>query len=91
MIEVEWAVGANSAFNASVQIHADNRPGTILEISALLSGLNINIQGLSGKPSSDGKFIIEMTFVVNNAEQLSYIMRNLRNLKCVNEVYRVHR
>lgn len=90
IIEVKWAIGANSPFNASVQIHADNRPGTILEISALLSGLNISIQGLSGKPSHDGSYVVEMTFVVNNAEQLSYIIRNLKNLKCVNEVYRIH-
>jgi len=89
LIEVEWAVGANSSFDASVQIVAEDRPGTLLEISALLSNLNINIQGMSGKSDVNGHCIVEMTFLVTNAEQLSFIIRNLRNLRCVEDVYRI--
>jgi len=91
LIEVEWAVSATSSFDASVQIMAEDRPGTLLEISALLSGLNINIQGMSGKSDANGHCIVEMTFLVNNAEQLGFIMRNLKNLRCVEDVYRVNR
>lgn len=91
LIQVEWAIGANSSFDASVQIVTEDRPGTLLEISALLSSLNINIQGMSGKPSNNDRYVVEMTFLVNNAEQLSFIIRNLKNLRCVDDVYRVHR
>lgn len=91
IIDVEWAIGADTSFRASLQIHAEDRAGTLLEISALLSGMNINIQGLGGKPTGDGKFVVDMTFSVSNSEQLNQIMRSLKQLKCVNEVYRVHR
>ena len=91
IIDVEWAIGADTSFHASLQIHAEDRAGTLLEISALLSGMNINIQGLSGKPTGDGKYVVDMTFSVSNSEQLNQIMRSLKQLKCVNEVYRVHR
>ena len=91
IIDVEWAIGADTSFHASLQIHAEDRAGTLLEISALLSGMNINIQGLSGKPTGDGKYVVDMTFSVSNSEQLNQIMHSLKRLKCVNEVYRVHR
>lgn len=91
IIDVEWAIGAETAFQASLQIHAEDRAGTLLEISALLSGMNINIQGLSGKPTGDGKYVVDMTFSVSNSSQLDQIIRSLKRLKCVNEVYRVHR
>jgi GTP pyrophosphokinase len=91
IIEVEWAINAKSAFNASLQIEGENRPGTLSQVSATLSSLNISIQSISGRPASDGRYIIEMTFEVNNTEQLSVIIKNLKKLKCVNEVYRMNR
>ena len=90
IIDVEWAIGSDTSFRASLQIHAEDRAGTLLEISALLSGMNINIQGLSGKPTGDGKYVVDMTFSVGNAGQLDQIIQSLKRLKCVNEVYRVH-
>ncbi|MEG1523637.1 MAG: bifunctional (p)ppGpp synthetase/guanosine-3',5'-bis(diphosphate) 3'-pyrophosphohydrolase [Clostridia bacterium] len=91
IIDVEWAINEKSSFNASVQVHAEDKPGTISEISTQLSGLNISIQGLNGRPTQDGKYIIEMTFAVTNTEQLNVIIKNLKKLKCVNDVYRMNR
>ena len=91
IIEVEWAINSKSAFNASLQIEGENQTGTLSKISATLSALNISIQSISGRPASDGRYIIEMTFEVTNTEQLNVIIKNLKKLKCVNEVYRMNR
>ena len=90
LIEVEWTVNTDSSFEASIQIHADNRPGTFLEISALLTGLNINIQELKGKPSHDGEYIFDMKFLVHNAAQLEEIIKRLKQIRCVHEIYRLN-
>ncbi len=90
IIDVEWAVNAKSSFNASVQIHAEDKPGTLTEISAMLSGLNVSIQGMSGRPLQDGKYLLDMTFAVTDADQLNIIMRNLKKLKNVNDAYRIN-
>ena len=91
IIEVEWAINTKSAFNASLQIEGDNRPGTLSQISQQISSLNVSIQSISGKPMADDRYIIEMTFEVANTEQLNVIIRNLKKLKCVSEVYRMNR
>ncbi|MEA4870743.1 MAG: bifunctional (p)ppGpp synthetase/guanosine-3',5'-bis(diphosphate) 3'-pyrophosphohydrolase [Christensenella sp.] len=91
IIEVEWAINTKSAFNASLQIEGDNRPGTLSAISAQISSLNISIQSISGRPMPDDRYIIEMTFEVSNTEQLNVIIRNLKKLKCVSDVYRMNR
>lgn len=90
IIDVEWAVNAKSAFNASVQLHAEDKPGTLSEISAMLSGLNVSIQAMSGRPLQEGKYVMDMTFAVTDADQLNIIMRNLKKLKCVHDVYRIN-
>jgi GTP pyrophosphokinase len=91
IIEVEWAINTKSAFNASLQIEGDNRPGTLSSISQQISSLNVSIQSISGKPMPDDRYIIEMTFEVANTEQLNVIIRNLKKLKCVSDVYRMNR
>ncbi len=91
IIEVEWAINTKSAFNASLQIEGDNRPGTLSSISQQISSLNVSIQSISGKPMADDRYIIEMTFEVANTEQLNVIIRNLKKLKCVSDVYRMNR
>ncbi len=91
IIEVEWVINAKSSFNASLQIYAENRPGTLSQVSTTLSGLNISIQSISGKPTADDRYVIEMTFEVTNTEQLNVIIRSLKKLKCVSEVYRMNR
>ena len=92
LIDVEWAVNTESSFEAALQIHADNRPGTLLEISALLSGLDINIVGINGRPMHDGsKFVVEMSFEVKNSSQMETVITNLKKLKCVYDVYRQYK
>ena len=90
MIDVEWAINMKSSFHASLQIHAEDKPGTLLEISAVLSGLNISIQNLGGHPTGDGKYVVDMTFTVTDSAQLDQIIHSLKRLKSVNEVYRVY-
>ena len=68
-----------------------HRPGTLSQISQQISSLNVSIQSISGKPMADDRYIIEMTFEVANTEQLNVIIRNLKKLKCVSEVYRMNR
>ncbi len=91
IIDVEWAINSKSSFNASLQIEGENKPGTLSQISATLSGLNISIQSISGRPMADDRYIIEMTFEVTNTEQLNVIIKNLKKLKCVGEVHRMNR
>jgi guanosine-3',5'-bis(diphosphate) 3'-pyrophosphohydrolase len=91
IIEVSWAINTKSAFNASLQIEGENRPGTLSSISQQISSLNVSIQSISGKPISDDRYIIEMTFEVANTEQLNVIIRNLKKLKCVSDVFRMNR
>ncbi len=91
IIEVEWAINTKSAFNASLQIEGVNKPGTLSAISAQISSLNVSIQSISGRPMPDDRYVIEMTFEVANTEQLNVIIRNLKKLKCVNDIYRMNR
>ncbi|MBQ7277915.1 MAG: bifunctional (p)ppGpp synthetase/guanosine-3',5'-bis(diphosphate) 3'-pyrophosphohydrolase [Clostridia bacterium] len=89
LLPVEWAMSAKEEFSATVFIHVVDRTGSLLEISRLLTTMNIYISDMKAQTSSDGMATMLITFVVSDAEQLDHIMANLRKLKSVIEVRRV--
>ena len=91
IIDVSWGITAKSAFYASVQVVAADKPGTISEISMQLSSMSINIHEISGHADRNGDYIVEMTFSVANTELLNAVIRNLKKLKCVRGVHRINR
>ena len=88
IIEVEWTVNASSSFNASIHIHAEDKPGTITEICQQLSSMNVNVVSINGNRTKEGQYLVDLSFPVTNADQLNVIMKNIRKLKCVSDVHR---
>ena len=63
---------------------------TALEISRLLTTMNVYISDMKAQTTADGVATMLVTFVVSDADQLNHIMSNLRKLKSVIEVRRVN-
>lgn len=89
LIEVEWAIDERTNFSATIRVLAEDRPGSLLEISKVLLSLNVNMTDLSSKSTDDGYAAMEITCTVANAEQLQVIISNLRKIKQVLDVFRV--
>ncbi len=88
MIEVEWALDARTNFSATIRVFIEDRPGSLLEVSKVLLGLNVNMTDLSSKSTDDGYAAMEITCTVESAEQLDVIISNLKKIKQVVDVFR---
>ena len=65
---------------------------TIEEVAGYLKKPhNATCKAVVSQRNSDDRYIIDMTFEVANTEQLNVIIRNLKKLKCVSDVYRMNR
>ena len=89
MIEVEWAIDERTSFSATIRVFIEDKPGSLMEVSKVLLGLNVNMTDLKSRSTEDGYAAMEITCTVSNAEQLNVIVSNLKKLKQVVDVFRV--
>ena len=66
-----------------------DKAGSLMEVSKVLTSLNVNMTNLVSRSTDDGDANMDMTFTVTGTEQLKMIMANLRKLPEVIEVYRI--
>lgn len=91
IIEVEWAQDIRVSYTVSIQITGDERAGLLMDISQVLSTMNISIKTMNAKTDADaGAVMIQMSFDVKNADQLGNIVKNIRKVKGIREVFRVN-
>ncbi len=88
IIPVEWAGDEKSSYTANVSLAATDRPGVLMDISQVLLSMNINIKTVNAKTDRNGMVYVQLSFDITNASQLNNIIKNLRKIKTVTEVYR---
>ncbi len=89
IIHVEWAGDERSSYTANIHINAGDRAGILMDISQTLLNLNISIKAINAKTDRSGMVSVQLAFDVNNAAQLNNVIKNLRKIKTVTEVYRI--
>lgn len=89
MIEVEWAGSTKASYPVTISISAGERPGVLMDISQLLTNLNISISAMTAKTTAD-IVAVSLTFNVSGAAQLDNIMKSMRKIRTVTDVYRIN-
>ena len=89
LLEVEWDIKEEQAtYNADIFIHADDRKGLFSDISRACVDMDVNISGVNLKTNSDTSVSITMTLSISNISHMEKILRTLRQIESVTEVYR---
>jgi GTP pyrophosphokinase len=88
-IEVEWARQVEDAFPVRIVVRTDDRPGMLMQLTALLADENSNIRNLEAKSDveHDGG-IVEMTVDVRDKKQLEKLVAAMRRISGVRDVER---
>jgi len=91
VVKAEWAKDAKSSYNVTIQIVAGERTGMLLDISQILAGMNISITAMTVKADKEDAdtVYVQLSFAVTSADQLSNIIKSIRKINKVREVYRV--
>ncbi len=88
-IEVVWDESKpNKSYNADVTILADDRKGLFSELSRVCEDMDVHIAGVNAKSSREQAVTITMTLSISNKSQMEKILRSLKNVQGVNDVYR---
>ena len=89
-IEVSWATEGNISYTADVQLLAYDRRGIVIDISNMvyandLKLISINAQGKNGVAT------VTFSVEIKNTEQLDSLIRQMKKINGVIEVYRVNK
>jgi len=90
MIEVEWAGDVKSSYTANIHIAAGDRPGILMDVSQVMLNLGISMKSINAKTDRGGAVSVQLSFDVNNAVELNNVIKNLKKIRTVTEVYRVN-
>jgi len=89
IIDVEWASDVKSSYTASVQIIGNERPGILMEVSQVMLNMNINLTAVNAKSEHSGLVTIQMSFNIESISHLNTVIKNLKKIKGITEVYRL--
>ena len=91
VVRADWAKDAKSSYTATIQVVAGERTGLLLDMSQILAGMNISITAMTVKMDKDDpkRMLIQLSFDVTSADQLSNIIKSIRKIHMVRDVYRV--
>ena len=91
LIDVSWAASSapGAASQATLQVEALDRQGLLAEITGVLSEQKLPIMMLTSQLGSDNVATVRFTMAVSDTKQLGSIMKHVRNIEGVFDIYRV--
>lgn len=89
LIEVSWVSHEHSEYNAELQVEAEDKPGLFMDITRLLLDMNIKLKAINARTVKNTTAIINLTIEISDKQQLDRVMKQLRKLPEVKEVFRV--
>ncbi len=89
MIDVEWEdLKEGKSYNTDVLIHAADRKRLFSDISKVCEDLDIDISGVNAKSTKDGHATITLTLSISSTQEMQKVLRSIRNVEGVTDVYR---
>ena len=88
--EVEWAPSADATFVVSIQVEALDRHRLLSDISRVLSDERVSILSANVTTNRDRVAVSQFTFEMAEAKHLGHLLRAIRNVEGVYDVYRMH-
>jgi len=89
IVEVEWTPAAGSIFLVAIQVEAIDRARLLSDVTRVLSDQHVNILSASVTTSRDRVAMSRFTFEMGDPTHLGHVLRAVRTVEGVFDVYRV--
>ncbi len=89
MVEVSWDSFADKTFKARLRVEAENRPGLLAKVTAIIAEAGGNISQAEAKTSAEGKAHSLFTLDIRDIRHLEEIKMRIAKIKDVRFVERI--
>jgi guanosine-3',5'-bis(diphosphate) 3'-pyrophosphohydrolase len=90
LVDVEWAPSADSVFVVCIQVEALDRHRLLSDVARVLSDERVNILSAAVSTNRDRVAVSKFTFELAEAKHLGHLLKTVRGVEGVYDVYRVH-
>ncbi|MGG7058519.1 RelA/SpoT family protein [Clostridium nigeriense] len=90
VVEVSWGLSKGAAYVAEIQVKAEDRIGILSDIMTIITEAKLPLNALNAKSSKGNIAVINIRVKIDSIEQLKELMRKIRRLKGVMDVYRLN-
>ena len=88
LIDVYWQNLSTDTFPVKIQIISANGPSILYEVSKMMSTVDVNILNINARTDSDSG-VMDLVIEVKSTEQLDDVIKKLKTIKTVSDVFRV--
>lgn len=89
LIDVEWAGTEKTSYQAEIQVKANDRTGLLTEITMVIAESNLSVASLNARTSKGTIVLINIALSIKDVDQLKKVMKKIKGLRGVMDVYRV--
>ncbi|MGI5272278.1 RelA/SpoT family protein [Nonomuraea sp. CA-218870] len=89
LVEVSWSPSDDSVFLVAIQVEALDRPRLLSDVTRTLSDQHVNILSASVTTSRDRVAVSKFTFEMGDPKHLGHVLKAVRGIQGVYDVYRV--
>ena len=89
LISVDWANSEIGKFEGEIQIKAADRKGIINDITHMVAVDKVGLNGINARKGKEEVVNINLLIEVNNINELKELMRKIKAIPGVEEIYRV--
>lgn len=88
-IDVEWEdLKVGKSYDADICILGSDRKGIFSDISKVCEDMDVHLTGVNAKSSKDGNVTMTITLSISSTQEMQKVLRNMRNIEGVTQVYR---
>jgi len=91
MIEVAWSSSETSSYNVEIQVTADDRTGLLAEVSNKLFSMGFSITTANVRMGKNHTAIMTFGFEITDIGQLDALLKSIRSVSGVLDVFRIHK
>ncbi|WP_425446161.1 RelA/SpoT family protein [Dethiothermospora halolimnae] len=88
-IDVDWDTDKKTSYLAEIQLKGTDRSGLLTEVTQLLVQSNLSVTSLNARTNKERVAIINMTLEIKDIDQLTQLMKKIKEIDGVIDVYRV--
>lgn len=89
LVEVSWASTTKSKFEAEVQVKCNDRKGIINDITHIVAMEKVSLNGINARKGKDNIVTVNLLLEVDDIQELNLVMKKIRAIPGVEDIYRV--
>lgn len=90
IIEVNWGTAKNESYIAELEIRGEDRQGLLADIVEVITDMSISMDSINAKTSKNNAAFVNVKMRIQDVEHLAVLMKKIKKLNGITDVYRTN-